>query len=933
MSEQVNPTPKTGFWARIRRPLSLRTQLLAAFVAVALLVALFVSVSAVIIGYQSGRERVVEQLESVATLSESEVNTWLNGLQLNLAVLANEETPLRNMQLILQPTAFKQLTAVEIRAAFEALLNLTGQYDELFLLDSNGQVVVSTNLAQEGKIFKQEEFFKAGRSGASLQPPQYSPALGEVSVIVARPINHPNGQNLGVVAGRANLDQLNEILVERSRFGETGESYLVGPNNGLLTESRFPGYSPRETFVRSVAAESALRNNEDGAGLYLDYRGQPVVGVYRWLPQLKAALIVEQNQSEAFRVLNTTLLVNLAIAIGAVLIAVVAAFLVTRNITRPLAEMSRTSAQVAAGNLGLRVKTNRTDEIGELATSFNQMTDRLRDLIETLEQRVQQRTKALETETELSTQVIAFTSIPAMLQFVVDRIQHEFGYYHTQIYLLDEESGDLELVAGYGDVGRQLKARNHRLKPGVGMVGSAAANNRVVVSNNVGENPDFVHNLLLPDTQSELAVPLRRADRVLGVLDIHCARRDAFGQEDINLLQSLANTTAVALQNLRLIDESQRALREVERLNQRLTRESWQEFTRDYQAKGYHFRQGKTGTITAGSDVWLSPMKQAAKSRQLVKQSRPGNGEPGQSELAIPLMLRDQVIGVLGVKREASPIWAEEEVAAVEAVAEQVARALENARLSREQEKTIGQLKELDRLKSEFLTSMSHELRTPLNSIIGFADVLLQGIDGDLPDMALNDIQLIYNSGQHLLALINDVLDLSKIEADRMELVFEEVELPQLVDDVLGSTRSLFKNKGVNVQVDLDPNLPPVKADRLRLNQVLINLVSNASKFTEEGSVTIKAIVPEDEPDKARISVIDSGIGIPPEKHEAIFDRFQQADSSTTRKYGGTGLGLAICRRLVEMHGGKIGVASQVGQGSEFYFTIPLVEALPEPQG
>jgi signal transduction histidine kinase len=317
-------------------------------------------------------------------------------------------------------------------------------------------------------------------------------------------------------------------------------------------------------------------------------------------------------------------------------------------------------------------------------------------------------------------------------------------------------------------------------------------------------------------------------------------------------------------------------------------------------------------------------MRQAVEARQLVKEVQAGNGAQSRSELAIPLVLRNQVIGVLGVKREKTPVWADEEIAAVEAVAGQVARALDNARLSKEQEKTIVQLKELDRLKSEFLTSMSHELRTPLNSIIGFADVLLQGIDGDLPDLAMNDIQLIYNSGHHLLALINDVLDLSKIEADRMELVLEDVCMADAVSDVLASTSSLLKDKSVEIIANVEPDLPLVKADRLRLSQILINLVSNATKFTAEGSITIHAHVSADDENKMRVGVIDTGIGIPPDKQETVFARFRQADSSTTRKYGGTGLGLAICKRLVEMHGGEIGIISEVGQGAEFYFTIPL---------
>ena len=325
-------------------------------------------------------------------------------------------------------------------------------------------------------------------------------------------------------------------------------------------------------------------------------------------------------------------------------------------------------------------------------------------------------------------------------------------------------------------------------------------------------------------------------------------------------------------------------------------------------------------------------MKQAAVSKQLVKEVHPGNGEPPRSELAVPLVLRGQVIGALGIKREAVPDWSEDEMTAISSIANQIALALDNARLSKEQEKTIVQLVEVDRLKSEFLTSMSHELRTPLNSIIGFADVLLQGIDGDLNDMALNDIRLIHNSGQHLLALINDILDLSKIEAGKMELVCEPINVTTAIKDVLAASSSLVKNKPVEILVDVEPSLPPINADRLRFNQILLNLVSNAAKFTEKGSITLKAEMQESVPDKMFISVIDTGIGIPAEKIDAVFDRFRQADSSTTRHYGGTGLGLAICKQLIEMHGGEIWLESEVDVGSTFHFTIPLAQLTTEDE-
>jgi signal transduction histidine kinase len=221
---------------------------------------------------------------------------------------------------------------------------------------------------------------------------------------------------------------------------------------------------------------------------------------------------------------------------------------------------------------------------------------------------------------------------------------------------------------------------------------------------------------------------------------------------------------------------------------------------------------------------------------------------------------------------------------------------------------------------------MSHELRTPLNSIIGFADVIIQGIDGEIPDMAMSDVKMIHNSGQHLLALINDILDLAKIEAGEMGLVQEPLSVVDAFEEVISASSSLVKDKPVQIIIGADESLPPIYADRLRFNQIMLNLVSNAVKFTDEGSVTIKAEVKDEIPDKMLISVIDTGIGISAEKMETVFDRFQQADSSTTRKYGGTGLGLPICKELVEMHGGELGLTSEEGQGSTFYFTVPLAD-------
>jgi signal transduction histidine kinase len=226
-----------------------------------------------------------------------------------------------------------------------------------------------------------------------------------------------------------------------------------------------------------------------------------------------------------------------------------------------------------------------------------------------------------------------------------------------------------------------------------------------------------------------------------------------------------------------------------------------------------------------------------------------------------------------------------------------------------------------DRLKSEFLANMSHELRTPLNSIIGYTDVLLMGLDGELDEEVHTDLEAIHENSQHLLRLINDILDLAKIEAGRMSLDVSEVDIPHLLEDVSTANAGLLVNKEVEMVVEADPGLPTLTGDESRLKQVITNLVSNAVKFTEKGKITLRALK---EANNMVLQVADTGIGIAKDDLDAIFEEFTQADTSASRAHEGTGLGLTITRRLVQMHGGTITVESEPGKGSTFSVTIPL---------
>jgi signal transduction histidine kinase len=253
--------------------------------------------------------------------------------------------------------------------------------------------------------------------------------------------------------------------------------------------------------------------------------------------------------------------------------------------------------------------------------------------------------------------------------------------------------------------------------------------------------------------------------------------------------------------------------------------------------------------------------------------------------------------------------------------ATQSALAIQNARLFREIEIKSRELEVASQHKSEFLASMSHELRTPLNAIIGFSDVLLQGMFGETNEKQTEYLRDILASGQHLLSLINDILDLSKIEAGRMELDLAAFNLPSAIDDALLLMRERAGRRSIALERQVDERLGEIHADQRKVKQVLLNLLSNALKFTPEGGrIDVRATLANG---SVEISVIDTGIGIAPEDHDAVFEEFKQVGKAE-KKAEGTGLGLALCRKFVELHGGRIWVKSQLGAGSTFTFSVPV---------
>lgn len=439
----------------------------------------------------------------------------------------------------------------------------------------------------------------------------------------------------------------------------------------------------------------------------------------------------------------------------------------------------------------------------QVSTSIQEA--RLFEQVRASQEALKRQNEYLAAAAEIGRLISSALDLKTIFSRAVNLVRERFGYYHAAIFVIEETGFNAVLEEATGEAGAEMKRRRHSLPVGSkSIIGTVTASGEPLVVNDVSQNPIHRFNPLLPETRAEAAVPLRIGQRVIGALDVQSTQVNAFSEDDIRVLQTIADQIAIAIDNARSYQVVQDAMRE---------------------------------------------------------------------------------------------------------------------------------MREADRMKSQFLANMSHELRTPLNSIIGFSRVILKGIDGPITELQRQDLTAIYNSGQHLLGLINDILDLSKIEAGKMELAFEEVNLAEIIKSVMSTATGLVKDKPITLKRIVPEDLPTVRADATRIRQVLLNLLSNAAKFTEQGEIRVEASVQThaDGHEEVLVKVSDTGPGISEEDQKKLFQPFSQVDASLTRKTGGTGLGLAISAQLIQLHGGTIGVQSKVGEGSTFYFTVPVYQKKVTP--
>ncbi len=538
------------------------------------------------------------------------------------------------------------------------------------------------------------------------------------------------------------------------------------------------------------------------------------------------------------------------------------------------------------------------------------------------------------------------------------------------------DDGLVHLGAYHGPNLEQVRAVYPHTVDTTSATGTAIATRGVVHFANLDAVPDMARGAFDAfGIRAAIGAPMLWEGKGIGAIWVARESAGPFSEKDIALLKTFADQAVIAIQNARLVNETKEALDQQRASGEVLATisssiaDTTPVFERilescerlfagtviaievvgddgsirieKFRGPGRPNQEGYVvGPVEAGASIsanailarTVQHIPDIAHSAETPARSRQGYMDLGVgAAIVAPMLWEGRGIGCISVARDAAGPFTEKDIALLKTFADQAVIAIQNARLFREIQDKSRELEVANKHKSEFLANMSHELRTPLNAIIGFSEVLLEKLFGEVNEKQEDYLKDIYTSGKHLLGLINDILDLSKVEAGRMDLELSQFDLPGAVSNALTLVRERAQRHNVALHLDVDPALTSVTADERKLKQILVNLLTNAVKFTPDGGRI--DVVARRLPDAFSIAVSDTGIGIAKEDHQAVFEEFRQVGRDYTRKQEGTGLGLTLTRKFVELHGGRIWVESELGKGSTFTFSIPTASAAVADEG
>jgi signal transduction histidine kinase len=838
---------------------------------------------------------------------------------------------------------------------------------------SDRRVYFPSDLSDQSKSAK----FNKAIKGEDYISPVHTSDRFQPYVTVAIPLWGSAQSVAGVVAAEADLSFLWEVI-GKINFGSAGYAYLVDEHGNLIAHKDGSLVLKRMNLGQLDKVREFLRNRtrsdlnpaHKGRGL-LD---RPVLGTYAPVPDWGWGVILEEpidaalaNVEELKRYAVVLLVVGLAV--GLVIIA-----WVSSRMTGPIRELRQGVATIGAGNLEHRTSIKTGDEIQDLADEFNKMTDALQNSYATLEQKVEQRTKEISALYGVTTAVNQSLALEDILNAVIAKTTEMFHFESTRVFLFNDEMEELQLRASY-EVDSEHMTGIRVLTRGQGVIGHVAESGEPMMFEDVRTDPRYA---ALSATKATLnaklgffaVFPIKTQARVFGVILFSAQSPRRLTDDETRLLTSMSEHLAVAVDKASLFRQSETRSRQLSVLNtigaavsrslnlEMVLNEAIEKMIENlnfdaawiyildpsgeelslkaYRGLGEDIarsiaKRNRSAGVTAkifetGERLVFEDFQNDTRYKHLSTQRKIGS-LGFASAAGFPIKANERVIGVLHLANKAVRHFAPDELQLIESIAQEIGVGAENARLFEQvNQKTaeLGQmnqeLQEANQAKDEFLNVMSHELRTPLNVITGYAEVLSQGVLGEIQREQMHAVKTISYQSRELLRMINEILQVGSIEAGKVKANWEDVNILDFLTELRGSYEILSK-KEISLHWNIPSRLPIVRTDGEKLKHVLQNLINNAIKFTENGSVTVSA---ECISKALEFKVKDTGIGMPHDMLPSIFQMFRQLDSSNTRSYGGSGVGLYIVKKFVDLLGGKIEVQSVLGEGSTFTVTLPL---------
>lgn len=807
---------------------SIKARLIFWFLMVALLPLM---VASVIISQQRVRvikENAFHKLTAIRDLKADEINNWIDERIGDIKVISGD-LEVRVVGKVFDKQEYTE-TDIHILQNATKLLNryveIFEVYEEIFIINPRSEKTeLSTDRALIGLNKSQNQNFTVPKriGGVYIKDIYYSKTVHKPTMTFSIPI-YAEGESkriAGILVTRVHLERsLYDLLQNRTGMGYTGETLIVNKEGMALNELRWRKNAPLKL---KIGAKPVLMASQGKTGITetSDYRGEPVLAAYTYIPRTQWGFVAKQDLKEVYASIRKMHLNILIIFLISAAVVYLLAFFTVRNIVRPVHEMTEVSKRIQKGDLSARNHVVSEDELGFLAQSFNNMADSIGS------QLLVQGNVA-----DLNKTMVASRGLQDFAEKLLKKLIETTGSNLGAFHLLTEDGTRFEHFTSVGVSPELLKpfdATGYEGELGKAVAVKEISHIREIPEDTVFKFKTFTGTLFPKEI---ITTPIVVDEKVIAVISL--ASLNPYSKNSLETLTQTWLGLNTAFSNLIAGEQTDKLAEELGQKNQELEAQSEE------------------------------LQSQAEELRQTAEELQEQNVE-------------------LELQRE--------------------------------------QVEEANRLKGEFLSNMSHELRTPLNSVMALSRVLIRQAKDKLSEEELNYLKIIVRNGKNLLALINDILDLAKIEAGSMDVSLKRFPLGSVVETIMERLEPVAKEKGIETHLKVPDDLPQIESDELRVHQILQNLIGNAVKFTTEGSVTASA---RSDGENIHIEVADTGIGIAVKDLPHIFEEFRQVDGSSARAYEGTGLGLTIAYRAAGMLGGELRVASVLGKGSTFTLTLPI---------